>query len=65
MKTNTDMKKLIVSIALVLMTVNSWAQQAIYDVNNLTSPEVHNDGSVTFRLHAPKAVTASVAGEST
>lgn len=45
------------------MTLSSWAQQAIFDVNNLTSPQVNDDGSVTFQLHAPKAVTASVEGD--
>lgn len=57
------MKTLILHFALALVAMNSWAQQAIFDVNNLTSPEVHKDGSVTFRLHAPKAITASVAGD--
>jgi len=40
-----------------------WAQQALFDVNNLTSPEVKADGSVTFRLFAPKAVTVQVEGD--
>ena len=56
-------ERLTVFFLLMLMTVGSWAQQAIFDVNNLTSPEVHQDGSVTFRLHAPKAITVSVAGD--
>lgn len=56
-------EKLIVCLLLVLMTLSSWAQQAIFDVNNLTSPQVNDDGSVTFQLHAPKAVTASVEGD--
>ena len=56
-------EKLTVCFLLVLMTLSSWAQQAIFDVNNLTSPQVNDDGSVTFQLHAPKAVTASVEGD--
>lgn len=46
-----------------MMTVGSWAQQAISDVNNLTAPQVNADGSVTFQLYAPKAITASVTGD--
>jgi len=57
------MKKLISTFALVLLATGTWAQEALFDVNNLTSPEVHADGTVTFRLHAPKAVTVSAVGD--
>ena len=57
------MKKLFLCLALTLLGKGSWAQQALFDANDLTSPEVHADGSVTFRLHAPKAVTVSVEGD--
>ena len=57
------MKKLFFLFALTLTTVVTWAQQALFDANNLTSPEVNADGTVTFRLYAPKAVTVSVEGD--
>ena len=50
-------------LAVVLMGGSLWAQQALHDVNNLTSPEVNADGSVTFRLFAPKAVKVEVEGD--
>ena len=40
-----------------------WAQQALFDVNNLTSPEINNDRSVTFRMFASAATTVEVEGD--
>ena len=57
------MKRLFLMLAVVLMGGSLWAQQALHDVNNLTSPEVNADGSVTFRLFAPKAVKVEVEGD--
>ena len=48
---------------LLCVTTMLWAQQALFDANNLTSPEVHADGTVTFRLYAPKAVSVQVEGD--
>ena len=56
------MKRIFITLAVLLSTV-TWAQQALFDVNNLTSPEVNADGTVTFRLFAPKAVTVEVTGD--
>ncbi|MBR1414442.1 MAG: esterase [Prevotella sp.] len=56
------MKKLLLTFA-VLLAMPMLAQQALFDQNNLTSPEVNADGTVTFRLFAPKAVTAEVTGD--
>ena len=50
-------------LALLLTSCYMWAQQALFDVNNLTSPEMNADGTVTFRLYAPKAVTVEVEGD--
>ena len=50
-------------MAIALMSCSVWAQEALFDVNDLTSPEVNEDGSVTFRLYAPKAVTVEVEGD--
>lgn len=57
------MKKTIFTLALALLSSALWAQQALFDVNDLTSPEVNANGTVTFRLHAPKAVKVEVTGD--
>ena len=57
------MKKLLISLTLLLAAATTMAQQALFDQNNLTSPEVRADGTVTFRLFAPKAVTVEVTGD--
>ena len=40
----------------------SFAQQALWEKAPVTSPEVHADHTVTFRLRAPKAVRVHVVG---
>ena len=57
------MKRQLLLSALALVVMSSWAQQALFDANNLTSPEVNADGTVTFRLFAPKAVSVEVEGD--
>lgn len=57
------MRRLFVILAFALIGLGAWAQQALFDVNNLTSPELNADGTVTFRLFAPKAVTVEVEGD--
>jgi enterochelin esterase-like enzyme len=44
-------------VAFVLLTSVTLAQPAV------TSPEVHPDGRITFRLHAPDATTVTLRGE--
>ncbi|MBQ0023963.1 MAG: esterase [Prevotellaceae bacterium] len=39
------------------------AQQALFNTQNLTSPEINQDGTVTFRLAAPKAVKVELSGD--
>ena len=51
------------TLAALLGAATMWAQQALFDQNNLTSPEQNADGTVTFRLYAPKAITAEVVGD--
>ncbi len=57
------MKKIFLLLSLAVISAGAWAQQALLDVNNLTSPEINSDGTVTFRLYAPKAVTVEVEGD--
>lgn len=57
------MKKLLSFFAAAMLSCSAFAQQALFDVNNLTSPEQNADGTVTFRLYAPKAVKVEVTGD--
>lgn len=58
------MKKIILSlVAVVAMGMGAFAQQALFNQQDLTSPEINADGTVTFRLVAPKAVKVEVTGD--
>ena len=59
------MKKLFTLWAVCLLSVlTAMAQDAIFVENQeIVSPEVNADGTVTFRLVAPKAITAQVWGD--
>ncbi len=56
------MKKALFTIALALFAVTGFAQQALFSRNVVKSPEINADNSVTFRLHAPKAITVQLTG---
>lgn len=47
----------------MLMCTVAFAQQALWGVAPVVSPEIHNDHTVTFRLKAPKAVKVQVTGD--
>ena len=58
------MKKiLLISLTIMLCGMSALAQEAIFNRNDITSPEMNTDGSVTFRLYAPKAITVEVQGD--
>ena len=57
------MKKLFFLSALLLMCTVAFAQQALWGVAPVVSPEIHDDNTVTFRLKAPKAVKVQVTGD--
>lgn len=57
------MKKLLSILACALWASMAWAQQALFGGNQIVSPEVNADGTVTFRLYAPKAVKVEVTGD--
>ncbi|MBE6289883.1 MAG: esterase [Bacteroidaceae bacterium] len=57
------MKKALLTIALALFAVTGFAQQALFSRNVVKSPEINADNSVTFRLHAPKAITVQLTGD--
>lgn len=62
MKHNRIVKSLL-AVALVAVSLTASAQQAIFDKLNTTSPEIHPDGRVTFRLYAPEAKKVEVTGD--
>ena len=43
--------------------MNSYAQQALWGGEEIISPEVHQDGTVTFRIQAPEASTVRLLGD--
>ena len=57
------MKRFFSIFAALLMATCSFAQQALWGGPQVTSPEINPDHSVTFRLHAPKAVRVQVVGD--
>lgn len=57
------MKKLVTMLACALFATTMWAQQALFGGTEIVSPEVNTDGTVTFRLYAPKAVKVEVTGD--
>lgn len=60
------MKRLFISIAaIVFACLAAQAQQALWSRSAVVSPQINDDGSVTFRLNAPETRKAIVAGDFT
>lgn len=59
------MKRLLIALAALAITVATMAQQALGPGTGLVSPEINPDHSVTFRLFAPKAISVKVTGDFT
>src|SRR5690625_2498082 len=60
----TNMKTTILIILLLAgVQMNSYAQQALWGGEEIISPEVHQDGTVTFRIQAPEASTVRLLGD--
>ena len=57
------MKKQTVLALFLLLSVASFAQQALWGAQNIISPEVNPNNTVTFRLQAPKASVVQVTGD--
>ncbi len=57
------MKKVFLATCLLLSAAAAPAQQAIWGVPTLISPEVNPDNTVTFRLNAPAARNVEVTGD--
>ena len=48
---------------MLLMTCSAFAQQALWGGASVESPVINEDGTVTFRYQAPKAVKVTVSGD--
>lgn len=57
------MKKIVLSAAMLLIGSLACAQQALWGMAPVVSPEVHSDNTVTFRLKAPNAAKVQVTGD--
>lgn len=57
------MRKILVLTVMVLFGMNGSAQQALWGGQQLVSPEIHEDHTVTFRFLAPKAESVQVTGD--
>lgn len=57
-------KQMMLAITLfTAMSVSVSAQQALFGGQDITSPEIHEDHSVTFRVHAPNAEEVKISGD--
>ena len=54
------MKRLSFLAVFMLISVITFAQQALWGSQNIISPEIHPDNTVTFRFMAPKAIKVQV-----
>ena len=45
------------------LAVSAMAQQSLWNNSQIVSPQVNPDGTVTFRIQAPKAIKVEVTGE--
>lgn len=57
------MKKITSLLLVLTLCTTLSAQQSLWNTRPVVSPEVHADGTVTFRLSAPKAVKVEVTGD--
>ena len=57
------MKRITFLIVFTMLVILCPAQQALRQTIQVQSPEIHADNTVTFRLHAPKAVKVEVKGD--
>lgn len=56
-------KSLPILLALIFIGVNVQAQEALFGGQEISSPEIHENGSVTFRFMAPEAKIVAVTGD--
>ena len=57
------MKKLTLFASAFLLCLGVNAQQALWGGTDLVSPQINEDHTVTFRIHAPKASKVELEGD--
>jgi enterochelin esterase family protein len=57
------MKKSLIILAALCIGLTANAQQALYSGPSVDSPVINEDGTVTFRYQAPKAIKVEVTGD--
>lgn len=57
------MKKTFLLAIMAIGACTIHAQQALFDGSSIVSPQINADNTVTFRIHAPKAVSVQVDGD--
>jgi enterochelin esterase-like enzyme len=57
------MRKLNLFVVMLFLCTASFAQQALWGVIAIKSPDIHSDNTVTFRLKAPKANSVQITGD--
>ena len=56
-------RQLLLVVVFLLAGITTFAQQAIFTGESVTSPEINQDNSVTFRLVAPNASGVTISGD--
>ena len=56
-------RRISVWIVALVWCISAMAQQALFCGNEIVSPEINQDGTVTFRLFAPNASQVQVTGD--
>lgn len=56
-------KHFLLILSAFLLVTSVQAQEALFRAQNIISPEIHEDNSVTFRLFAPNAKSVQVTGD--
>lgn len=57
------MKKIVFTIGLMFMVISASAQQALFGAAQVVSPQINENGTVTFRYQNPKAVSVQLTGD--
>lgn len=57
------MKHILITQFIGLFSISLYAQQDLFQGNQITSPEINADHSVTFPLQAPDALKVSITGD--
>ena len=59
------MKKqtLLLIVSIIFIHISTYSQQALWGGQQIISPEINDDNSVTFRLFAPEVTAVQITGD--